>query len=403
MKIDNLKLEIPVDTSTDGDDDLLSDAFETGVFNEQTSEKIIVWYDDFESSLDFEEFGWDDSMSRPTSDDGLGSDHKWEVGKPTPNYFGDQTDDPDHGWMDVSTSPYEPDRGWVLATKIDDDYDAESVEDFVISPPIDLTNVLSARLVFWHWYHFEDGDDGGRILISINGGDYLILGTYSAFYNTQTVTALSGNGFSGNSNGWQRAEVDLPQGAWGETIKLKFLYATDANSNNYPGWYIDSIRIYGTSDEEEDNIDSDYSEEWVEDIIDGDFYLLDGEEYYIFGSSPFLRDTDGDFLYDNMEAFHPDLMDDELAKGKADPLTKDIYIEVDYMDGYMPGARPRYRLAFCDRRTDRLCLPRHRIGRPRLLRRWNNGGQGEGILLLPCGRRLYYWSIWSDRFGWIVV
>jgi len=340
INIDNLKMEIQGDTSVDTDDDLLSDAFETGVFNQQTCEKIILWYDDFESSLDFEEAGWDDSMSRPTTDSGLGNNHKWEVGRPTVNYFGVQAGDPKHGWMDVSTSLYEPDRGGVLATAIDNDYGVANVIDYVTTPPVDMTNVETARLVFWHWYHFEAGDDGGRILISINGGAYALLGSYPSFYNYNNVGALSGAGFSGNSNGWVRTEIGLPPAAQGNIIKLRILYATDNDNNNYPGWYIDSVRIYGTSDEEDSNIDADYSESWIQGLLggaNGKQYLLDGEEYYYFGSSPFLRDTDGDCLYDNMEVFHTDFNNDGLASGRADVLTKDIYIEVDYMDGFKPA------------------------------------------------------------------
>ena len=340
INIDNLKMEIQTDTSIDSDDDLLSDAFETGVFNGQTAEEIILWYEDFESSLDFEEAGWDDSMSRPTTDGGNGANHKWEVAKPTPAYFGDQAGDPKHGWMDVSTNPSEPDRGAVLCTKVDDDYDVAFLDDYVTSPRIDLTNVESARLVFWHWYHFEAGDDGGRITLSISGGAFVPLGSYPSFYNYNNVEALQGSGFSGNSNGWQRAEVAIPAGAIGHVIKLRFQFKTESDHNNYPGWYIDSIRIYGASDEHDDNIDDDYSEAWVQNRLGGanaDHYLLDGEEYYYFGSSPFFRDTDGDFLYDNMEVFQTDLKNRGLNGGKADVLRKDIYIEVDYMDGFMPA------------------------------------------------------------------
>jgi hypothetical protein len=290
-----------------------------------------------QNKYDVEEYGWDDHLGE---NDFLGNSHKWEVMRPTSAYGGAQgTGDPKHGFMDTPLSLTAPERGGVLATAVDDDYNVANAEDWIDTPIIDLDNVQSARLVFWHWYHFEDGDDGGRVEISIDGGNFAVLGTPPTFYPYANIPNF-GPGFSGWSNGWIRAEIDIPAGAIGNTIRLRFVFATDADNNNYPGWYIDNIRIYGTSDPYDNNIDSDYSETWVQNLLGGasaSHYLLDGEEYYLFGSSPFLRDTDGDKIYDNMETFHQDLIDPNLDNGKlADPLIKDIYIEMDYMDGFKP-------------------------------------------------------------------
>lgn len=56
--------------------------------------------------------------------------------------------------------------------------------------------------------------------------------------------------------------------------------------------------------------------------------LTDGEEVNGIGTDPLNKDTDGDGLPDYAEAHHKDILPG------ADPLQKDIYLEIDYMRDY---------------------------------------------------------------------
>jgi len=371
IEIDNLLLH-QYESFVDYDGDGLSDDFETGMFTTTSLSKILVWSEDFESPLDPEEYGWDDHLWHGPNADRIeqtqtewlpyptGQDpyHVWEFGEPTDAYFGfGPREDPIKGYMDgidgIISWEHDHSTGSVLATNLDDDY-INDLDSHVQTPEIDLTNVNDARLVFWHWYDTEPGVDGGQVRISTTGNPpYSPIGTYPDFYNmgyvgsfgSDTVTAA----FSENSGGWVRAEVSL-SAYDGEVITLQFLFRSDSANCDYPGWYIDNIRIYGSTDYDEGNTDSD--------DVGGPrpgHALNDGQEYYIIGTSPFIVDTDGDHLRDNLEVCffalndligmidsvpedpnRPEYL--EWINGVADPQVRDIFIECDAMNGMQPKA-----------------------------------------------------------------
>lgn len=65
--------------------------------------------------------------------------------------------------------------------------------------------------------------------------------------------------------------------------------------------------------------------------------LTDGAEVNEIGTDPLTRDTDGDGLPDYAEVHHKDVLPE------ADPLQKDIYLEVDYMREYeLPESGKRH-------------------------------------------------------------
>ena len=439
VEINNLLLYTHDDAITDDDSDGLSDDFETGSFYLTSESKILVWSDDFESQLDPEEFGWNDHEYHwipgdlypiPLPPNPM---HVWEWGEPTNAYDGlGPKEDPIKGFMDgidgIESWEWGHTTGSVLGTRIDDDY-INDLDDFVQTPEINLNNVDDARLVFWHWYDTEAGKDGGQIRVSVDGGlNYNTLGDYPGFYNCDDVTSFSTlpitAAFSGNSDGWLRAEIPLCPTYDNEVILIQFLFRSDNVNCDYPGWYIDNIRIYGSTDDQVDNTDADH--------VGGShpsYTLNDGYEYYLFGTSPFIVDTDGDYLRDNLEVRYPMLNNivilensvpqdsekpwyREWINNVADPQTRDIFIEFDAMAGMVPTESGNNEVQQLTDVSE--VFGEHRINLHYLMSQSNIPYQANidptylrgkyDDEMTPSRKRLYRWcffgSNWGNNLGW---
>ncbi len=102
----------------------------------------------------------------------------------------------------------------------------------------------TARLDFYQFYDMENGRDGGQILISQNNGPWRLVEPVGG-YPDQTVVALGNTpGYTGRTPGWVMATVNLSE-YQGRSIRLKWLFASDASMNNYAGWYLDDLAFWG--------------------------------------------------------------------------------------------------------------------------------------------------------------
>jgi bacillopeptidase F len=113
----------------------------------------------------------------------------------------------------------------VYATNVDGPY-TNSTDAFLMAPPIDLTAGGPAKLVFWHWYEFENNYDNGYVAISADGMNFTVVKAYT-----------------GTSGGWLRTSVDLTPYT-GQVIYVMFYLHTDSSVNK-AGWYLDDINIIG--------------------------------------------------------------------------------------------------------------------------------------------------------------
>ncbi len=94
-------------------------------------------------------------------------------------------------------------------------------------------------LTFWTYFNIEDGWDYGYVQVSRDGGYAFTSLEGNITTNTNPHHANLGNGITGVSNGWIRAEFDISAYA-GENIILRFIYVTDDYTLN-EGWFIDDI------------------------------------------------------------------------------------------------------------------------------------------------------------------
>lgn len=124
-------------------------------------------------------------------------------------------------------------------------------DNSIVSPPL-FINFAIAQLTFRQNYDTESGYDGGVLEISIDGGAFTdILSAGGDFvsngYN-QTIPTCCGNplagrpAWSGNSGGFVTTTANLPPGAAGQTIRLRWRFGSDT-SVGANGWYVDTISV----------------------------------------------------------------------------------------------------------------------------------------------------------------
>jgi Zn-dependent metalloprotease len=138
-------------------------------------------------------------------------------------------------------------------------YPGTAAEATLTLPPVDLSGLNEAYLVFWHWYDIEnDGSpgtptlwDGANVEISTDGGtDWYVeepFGGYTGTIDDRYGNPMGGEpGWGGYSYGWQRVVVPLPTAA---DVRVRFAFGTDTSNSPleeslaFAGWHIDDAAI----------------------------------------------------------------------------------------------------------------------------------------------------------------
>lgn len=115
----------------------------------------------------------------------------------------------------------------VLATGLATNYPDE-MNAFLMMPPIDLTGrPEGAVLQFDHWYHTETFYDFFTVYTAADDDEYW----------------LPVAEFNGQSGGWKNVRIDLR--AFGGQVAYVLFHAYSDYSVNYPGWYLDDVRVIG--------------------------------------------------------------------------------------------------------------------------------------------------------------
>jgi immune inhibitor A len=129
--------------------------------------------------------------------------------------------------------------------------------DSTLTRALDLRNVDSATLRFWHWYAIEDGFDRGYVAASRDdGASWQLLEGQRTSTDNPVGTSL-GASFTGQSARWGQETIDLGAFA-GSNALLRFEYVTD-EAVNTAGWCIDDISI----DEIEFTDDAERDGDWT--------------------------------------------------------------------------------------------------------------------------------------------
>ncbi len=125
-----------------------------------------------------------------------------------------------------------------------------------LNSPLLVVPSAGSQLSFRHSYVTETGYDGGVLEIKIGAGAYtdilaaggsFVSGGYNATLNTGTSNPLTGRpGWTGNSGGFITTVVNLPAGAGGQTIQLRWRFGADSIIGA-AGWYVDTVVLSAPS------------------------------------------------------------------------------------------------------------------------------------------------------------
>ncbi len=160
---------------------------------------------------------------------------------------------PDWEWGDPTTGPMDAHSGVnVWATKLATTYSASSNSKLDLPPVLVPSSHPYATLSFWQWYAIEANYDGGNVKISTDGGATWTLLTPDIGYNGTARTTNAGIPgelcFTGTTTGnfWNKVSFDLTAYR-GQTVVIRLHFGSDS-SVQYPGWYVDDVRIESVDD-----------------------------------------------------------------------------------------------------------------------------------------------------------
>ncbi|OQP07068.1 protease [Geobacillus sp. 46C-IIa] len=110
-----------------------------------------------------------------------------------------------------------------------------------MSTTIDLTGASQAVLTFDTWYAIEKDWDYGVVEVKEQGSGQWVTVSGNITTTDNPNGQNPGDGITGASGGWVKAEFDLSAYA-GQTVELRFRYVTDVYVSE-AGWYIDNIQV----------------------------------------------------------------------------------------------------------------------------------------------------------------
>ncbi|MEX1113616.1 MAG: MBG domain-containing protein, partial [Akkermansiaceae bacterium] len=130
----------------------------------------------------------------------------------------------------------------------------------LISPAISIpAEVGSPQIEFWHRYNLQAGRDGGRLSLSLDGGDWFDVtdsASGAAFTLNGYTTGMATTGqtgpfagmqaWSGGNNTFSKTIItltDIPKYA-GKNLRIRWEIATN-NSTASTGWNVDSVSLIG--------------------------------------------------------------------------------------------------------------------------------------------------------------
>jgi len=129
--------------------------------------------------------------------------------------------------------------------------DPPSASDWSLYSPAIPIATDRAQLTFRHSFEVEPNFDGGVLEIAIGPQGFVDIlaggGSFAANGYNATMLAASGplggrRAWSADSGGWLNTTVNLPRLAAGQTIQLRWRFASDASVGR-DGWFIDDIAI----------------------------------------------------------------------------------------------------------------------------------------------------------------
>ena len=151
----------------------------------------------------------------------------------------------DGPWKTAATAPFSAPNVALIGS-------APRVTDIVLDSPAISIVSSAAQVSFRNWYDLEDGGEGGVMEIKIGGGAFVDLvtaggvvveGGYPRTINLNYQSPIRGRAaWTGNSAGWIVSTLRLPPSAMGQSVVLRWRFASDA-SGKATDWRIDDVVV----------------------------------------------------------------------------------------------------------------------------------------------------------------
>ncbi len=148
-------------------------------------------------------------------------------------------------WLPDNSNPYSGGQHWFCASA-----EADVDQRLIFGPFTVSGNVPTFR--FWHNYNTQNGNDGGFVEITTDGGsiwsrfpDKFIRNGYPAPLSYSAVPIPSNFGFSGSSDGYIDSYIDLSDYT-GQEVSVRFRYGSDETviaTGANPGWAVDAVEL----------------------------------------------------------------------------------------------------------------------------------------------------------------
>jgi len=156
-----------------------------------------------------------------------GNNNQWELGSPTANTI-NTAHSGSNAWATILDSSY-----FNLRT------------DYLYTPFLNMSQMFSKVMKFWHWVCTEKYYDGGYIEYLNNNGDWILLGTKDDPYATNWYNTFAANKYlwSGHSNGWIYSTYDLNYLTdLGNITQFRFVFTSNISTSD-DGWAIDDFEF----------------------------------------------------------------------------------------------------------------------------------------------------------------
>ena len=192
------------------------------------------------------------------------SDAKWERGQINHDYF--------DGPSSYSMKTKNPNSPNVFMTGLNKDRARKTTYE-LISPTIDLSTLKKANLYYQNWYKFSsDTEDMYEIWFKTANNEW-----EKVFNLNENIDKKIINGYSRAKSTWALDGITIDPKFLTTSFQMKFKLTT-GNDYSGPGWYIDDVAIFDTSNTAKSTVPSEAEATHSKDLtygLNGDNFVID--------------------------------------------------------------------------------------------------------------------------------
>ncbi len=157
----------------------------------------------------------------------------WELGMPLPPNI-NTTHSGSNAWEIDLNGPY-----------------STNSNEYLYTPFFDFSQTTNAELRFWQWYHADNFSDGGRVELSLDGGQtWSTLGVAfdplgTNWYNQNFISSSNQAAWTGTGGAYFQSKYKLDAlDNFPTPVQFRFVFTSDNFASGNDGWAIDDFEIF---------------------------------------------------------------------------------------------------------------------------------------------------------------